>query len=101
MMVDLNLLTSNLKSCAYIKKNTSSEQESLLQQLDNNIKNIPIQKTDVVNVPATVLLAPHNQILGVDTFESSNSSNNSYGDNPGQIIAMIIITLILIFLIFR
>lgn len=101
MMVDLNLLTSNLKSCAFIKKNKSSAPETLLQQLDNNIKNISQQKTDIVNVPATVLLGPNNQVLGVDTFESNTSVSKPYGDNMMQIAAMIIITIILVCLIFR
>ena len=102
MMVDLSLLTSNLKTCSYVKKTnqTSMQEKDLITQINENI-NIPKPSTvKLVSVPASVLLTSNaqdsddnNQIVGMTQEPFENLDNNS----NTMIIIIIVIILILFF----
>jgi hypothetical protein len=118
MMVDLSLLTSNLKTCSYVKKiedpkspsslskdsspNSSNKNDELIS---NVAKSLTMPKPDTVkliNQPATILMTTgssnpleNNLTLGVrETFENVNNNDNR------TLIWLVIVIIVIIILLF-
>ena len=94
MMVDLQLLITNLKACSYIRKpeTTNSTQGKIVNEL-------PTADTiKIYNTPATVLYTNNpNQLLGVsEPFECMDNNNNSF--LKSFIFRVIVLLIILIFI---
>jgi hypothetical protein len=104
MMVDLSLLTSNLKSCSYIKKApTPIEQANLMPQQD---------MIKVANIPAKVLVtsnspnkADNNLVVGLtkETFDMLNDTLNNitYGWWETFYVKLIVLLLILYVIMYK
>jgi len=102
MMVDLSLLTSNLKACSYIKKGPKNEQE-----LQDKKKYIPTQDTiKIANMPAQVLVTSNspsntdnNMVVGLtkEPFDVIQNTLNtiSYGWWDTYYVKLIVLLLIL------
>ena len=101
MMVDLSLLTSNLKSCSYVKKApkvnimTETEEHKLLMPKQDSIK--------LVNLPATVLVTSNsanskdnNMVLGIQQTEPFNVEINSIVDSYWVKLIVLILILYII-----
>lgn len=109
-LIDLELLTSNIKSCSYIKKKPNlffdetqsnvrtGETDELIDKITSKIE-IPQPSTvKLYNVPANVLMASEpkqmGSIIDVEPFENSNKSN--YNDNIKIVILVILLVYIMI-----
>lgn len=113
MMIDLSLLLSNIKTCSYIKKTSSSSSVSkgssnkmdttqLINQISSKI-NIP--EPDVVklkNIKADILVSDNSQILEVtkEPF-SSNTEVKSNEWTLKDFVLVVILIVLLLLLIFR
>jgi len=76
-LIDMSLLTSNLKSCSYVKKTKIAENDSgsLVDKLSKNLE-VPNQgSVSLTSMPATVLVAGDNSVVGLkETFDVSKHS---------------------------
>ena len=109
MMVDLTLLTSNLKTCSYINKVEKPKSETKSENLLSNVaKSLTMPKPETVkliNQPATILLTTgsanpyeNNLTMGVTREPFSNQENNNKNSSPMWVIVIIIIIIILLLL---
>ena len=117
MMIDLSLLLSNIKTCSYVKKNTTDNKlkhkgkmnsKELIEQITSKI-NIPQPDTvKLNNVKANVMVSDGQnvpaQILEIskEPFDTnSETSSNSYNWNYKDLVLIVIIVIIIYLLIFR
>jgi len=115
MLIDLSLLTSNIKSCSYVKKNTisntlptfnrnNSEAERIVNEITSKIEIPQPGVVKLQNLQANVLISTPNerspaQYLEIvkEPFESDSNYNWSYSD----FFKIVLILIILALLIFR
>jgi len=120
MMIDLSLLTSNLKSCAYVnKKDNESVVSPESSLIDNITKSIDIPKPGMVklmNVPATVLVTTNTQnpqVVGMSrepftseqqyypTSDSQSTYDLTLFSNSSCLLSLIIIIFIIYMIFYR
>lgn len=123
MMVDLTLLTSNLKTCSYVNKVESSDSKTNLAAkklesnkpenlLDNVTKKLTMPKPEtikIINQPATILLTTgsrnpneNNLTMGLsrEPFSSESECKNKSKNNNSSSLTWLIIVIVIIILLF-